>query len=52
MLCVKGDPAADARLLTSRWQDDGGGLFFFFYYRSRLDIDGFTCEDLRAGCPA
>ena len=24
---------------------------FSFYYRSRLDIDGFTCEDLRAGCP-
>jgi hypothetical protein len=47
---VKGDATADARLLTTRWQDDGGSLFSF-YYRSRLDIDGFTCEDLRAGCP-
>lgn len=43
---VKGDPAADARLLTTRWQDN-----LSFYYRSRLDIEGFTCEDLRAGCP-
>jgi dienelactone hydrolase len=43
---VKGDPTADARLLTARWRDD-----FSFYYRSRLDIDGFTCEDLRSGCP-
>ena len=47
---VKGDATADARLLTTRWQDDGGSLFSF-YYRSRLDIGGFTCEDLRAGCP-
>ena len=43
---VKGDPTADARLLAARWQDD-----FSFYYRSRLDIDGFACEDLRSGCP-
>ena len=44
---MKGDPTADARLLRPpRWQDD-----FSFYYRSRLDIDGFTCEDLRSGCP-
>ncbi len=43
---VKGAPAADARLLTARWRDD-----FSFYYRSRLDIDGFSCEDLRSGCP-
>jgi dienelactone hydrolase len=51
---VKGDPAADARLLTSRWR--GEGNLFSFYYRSRLDVqrtDGtrFTCEDLRSGCP-
>ena len=57
---VKGDPTADARLLTTRWRDDAGeaavdpdgdGNTFSFYYRSRLDIDGFTCEDLRTGCP-
>ncbi len=47
---VKGDPAADARLLTTGWRDAEGSLFSF-YYRSRLDVDGFTCEDLRAGCP-
>ena len=57
---VKGDPSADARLLTTRWQDDaaeaavdpdGDGNMFSSYYRSRLDIGGFACEDLRAGCP-
>jgi dienelactone hydrolase len=62
---VKGDPAADARLLTTRWRDDAAGAAvdpsgdpndFSFYYRSRLDVhraDGtrFTCEDLRSGCP-
>ena len=47
---VKGDAGADAHVLTTRWKDDGGSLFSF-YYRSRLDIDGFTCEDLRSGCP-
>jgi dienelactone hydrolase len=61
---VKGDPTADARLLTTRWQSDapsaaidpnGDGNDFSFYYRSRLDIhlaDGgtFDCEDLRTGC--
>jgi dienelactone hydrolase len=61
---VKGDPAADARLLSTRWRSDpgdlavdpaGGGNLYSFYYRSRLDIrlaDGsrFTCEDLRTGC--
>ena len=24
---------------------------FSFYYRSRLDIAGFHCEDMRVGCP-
>jgi len=57
---VKGDPTAQQRLLTTRWRSDGqeaavdpdgDGNMFSFYYRSRLDIDGFTCEDLRAGCP-
>ena len=57
---VKGDPTAQARLLTTRWRDDaqeaavdpdGDGNMFSFYYRSRLDIDGFACEDLRAACP-
>jgi dienelactone hydrolase len=56
---VKGDATADARLLTTLWRDDaaeaavdpdGDGNMFSFYYRSRLDIDGFACEDLRAGC--
>jgi hypothetical protein len=51
---VKGDPTADARLLTTRWR--GEGNLFSFYYRSRLDVrraDGtrFACEDLRSGCP-
>jgi dienelactone hydrolase len=62
---VKGDPTADARLLSERWRRDpgdlavdpaGGGNLYSFYYRSRLDFrraDGtrFTCENLRAGCP-
>jgi dienelactone hydrolase len=61
---VKGDPTADARLLSTRWRHDigdrevdpqGAGNLFSFTFRSRLDIrrtDGsrFTCEDLRAGC--
>lgn len=62
---VKGDPTADARLLTDRWRSDkaeaavdpnGDGNLFSFYYRSRLHVtkaDGapFVCEDLRTGCP-
>ncbi|MDT4916682.1 MAG: hypothetical protein QOH89_1382 [Pseudonocardiales bacterium] len=61
---VKGDPGADARLLTDRWQHDApeaavdpnhDGNAFSFYYDSRLDVtlDGgtrWTCEQLRAGC--
>jgi hypothetical protein len=31
--------------------EDALQFFFSFYYRLRLDIDGVTCEDLRAGCP-
>jgi dienelactone hydrolase len=63
---VKGDPSADARLLTDRWRHDGeeGAVdpdhdanMFSFYHQSRLDFhkaDGtqVDCEDLRAGCPA
>jgi dienelactone hydrolase len=63
---VKGDPTADARLLTDRWRNDplGGAVDpkrdpddLSFYYRSRLAIhraDGTAvdCEDLRAGCAA
>src|SRR3954469_4917123 len=63
---VKGDPTADARLLTDRWRHDGDeaavdpghdGNQFSFYHRSRLDFhtaDGkqVDCEDLRSGCPA
>ncbi|MCW3067203.1 MAG: hypothetical protein JWN32_4375 [Solirubrobacterales bacterium] len=62
---VKGDPTADARLLTNRWRHDGeeaavdpkgDGNMFSFYYRSRLDVHlagggRFACEDLRPGCP-
>lgn len=63
---VKGDPSADARLLTDRWRRDGqeaavdpkgDGNMFSSYYRSRLDFrtgDGqqVDCENLRAGCKA
>jgi hypothetical protein len=62
---VKGDPTADARLLTNRWRDDPieaaidpnhDGNGFSFYYLSRLDLHRangtvFDCEDLRDGCP-
>jgi dienelactone hydrolase len=62
---LKGDPAADARLLTERWRGDSieagidpnhDGNAFSFYYWSRLDIhlaggSVFDCEDLRDGCP-
>jgi dienelactone hydrolase len=62
---VKGDPAADKRLLTDRWRADapeaavdpnGDGNMFSAYYKSRLDIGlngggRFLCEDMRPGCP-
>ena len=62
---VKGDRSADARLLTTRWQDDlaEGQIdpnhdpnMFSFYYQSRLDFrmahgGVFDCEDMRTGCP-
>jgi dienelactone hydrolase len=56
---VKGDRGALRRLLTDRWRHDAqeGAVdpnhdpnMFSFYYRSRLDIAGFHCEDLRTGC--
>jgi dienelactone hydrolase len=61
---LKGDPTADARLLTERWRDDPieaaidpnhDGNAFSFYYWSRLDIHlasgaAWDCEDLRDGC--
>ena len=56
---VKGDASAVRRLVTDRWRNDsaeaavdphGDGNMFSFYYRSRLDIAGFHCENLRAGC--
>ncbi|HEX8645560.1 MAG TPA: hypothetical protein VF715_01585 [Thermoleophilaceae bacterium] len=63
---VKGDPAADRRLLTLRWRDDAraaevdstdppDGNLLSFYFLSRLDVGRagggrFVCEDLRAGC--
>jgi hypothetical protein len=64
---VKGDPSADARLLTTRWRDDklekevdaqtpADGNMFSTYLLSRLDIGRsggtrFICEDMRKGCP-
>jgi dienelactone hydrolase len=57
---VKGDRGALRRLVTDRWRHDAqeGAVdpnhdpnMFSFYYRSRLDIAGFHCEDLRTGCP-
>jgi hypothetical protein len=62
---LKGDAAADKRLLTNRWRNDAqeGAVdpnhdanMFSFYYRSRLDIGlsgggRFVCEDIRPGCP-
>jgi dienelactone hydrolase len=63
---VRGDPTADARLLTDRWRADvaeaavdphGDANMFSWYYKSRLDIGlsgggRFLCEDMRGGCPA
>ena len=62
---LRHDPAADARLATTRWQADereaavdptGDGNHFSRYYRSRLDVGlgaggRLVCEDVRAGCP-
>jgi hypothetical protein len=61
---VKGDPTADRRLLTTRWQRDAaeGSIdpnrdpnMFSFFNQSRLSIHrgglSFDCEDMRAGCP-
>ena len=59
---VKGDPTADARLLTDRWRDDdleqsidpdNDGNLFSYHFRSRIDMDlsaggHVRCEDLRA----
>ncbi len=63
---LRSDPTADARLLTTRWNDDAlekavdgqsppDGNLFSTYFKSRLDIartggGRFTCEDLREGC--
>jgi len=61
---LRHDPAADAKLTTSRWRDDAGTgqvdaghdpNAYSYHYRSRLDIalaDGrrFACADLRGGC--
>ncbi len=63
---VKGDPSADARLLTTRWREDrrsaavdptGDANMLSRYHRSRLDIGRaggprVVCEDLREGCSA
>ncbi len=62
---VKGDPGADARLLTTRWHDDapgkavdlsGDGNLFSFYLNSRYDVTlagggDAVCDDMRNGCP-
>ena len=61
---LRGDPRADVRLATTRWQDDapeaavdptGDGNHFSRYYRSRLDVGRaggprLVCEDVRTGC--
>ncbi len=62
---VKGDPTADARLMTTRWRNDSAegaidsnhdGNMFSFFYQSRLRFHRstggalFDCEDMRAGC--
>lgn len=56
---VKGDPGADARLRTTRWQQDAAaaavdpghdGNMFSFYYPSVLSMRTFHCAHLRAGC--
>lgn len=60
---VKGDPTADARLLTDRWLHDGqeaavdpdhDGNLLSTYYDSRLSIrvagHRVACEALRTGC--
>jgi hypothetical protein len=61
---LRGDPSADARLLSARWRDDASGRasdpaqdanMLWEFHRSRIDIHttGGThvaCEDLRAGC--
>jgi dienelactone hydrolase len=52
---LKGDPAADSRLLTRRWLDDQGVNKLSWHFRSRIDIHTSTgkkveCEDLRTGC--
>jgi alpha-beta hydrolase superfamily lysophospholipase len=58
---VKGDPTADARLLTDRWRDDdleqsidpdNDGNMFSYHFRSRIDMDlsgggHVRCENLR-----
>lgn len=61
---LKHDPAADAMLTSTRWQDDeatasaditGDANLLSWHYRSRLDIGlhgggRFRCENLRRGC--
>ena len=58
---VKGDPTADARLLSTRWRSDigdrevdpeGGGNLFSFYFRSRLDVRRSRRLALRLRGPA
>jgi dienelactone hydrolase len=60
---IRGDPGAEARLLTTRWLADArakeidpgaDGNLLSHYLRSRVDIrraggERVTCEDLRAG---
>jgi pimeloyl-ACP methyl ester carboxylesterase len=63
---LKGDPTADARLLTDRWRADSvdkaldaseGGNLYSFYFRSpfAFHTDGgdlVACDDARSGCAA
>lgn len=62
---LRGDPTADARLLSDRWRHDALGAqvdpghdadALSFYYRSRAafhrdDGSPYRCDDLRTGCP-
>lgn len=61
---LKGDPTADSRLTSQRWQNDQAtktidpskdGNLYSNYFDSRLDITlqsgtKFSCENLRTGC--
>ncbi len=61
---VKGEPGADAKLLSDRWRNDplgasvdlsGDANLLSFYFRSRYDVGRAgggraVCDDMREGC--